>query len=46
MGARDIRAHHYFEVDADAIFSIVKNDLEPLKKAIDFFKVQLFPEAH
>ena len=25
MGARDIMAHHYFEVDADAIFSIIKN---------------------
>jgi len=35
-------AHHYFEVDADAIFSIVKNDLEPLKKAIEFFKNELF----
>ena len=34
MGARDIMAHHYFEVDADEVFSIVKNDLEPLKKAI------------
>lgn len=42
MGARDIMAHHYFEVDADAIFSIVKKDLEPLKKAIDFFKQELF----
>ena len=42
MGARDIMAHHYFEVDADAIFGIVKNDLEPLKKAIDFFKKELF----
>ena len=28
MGARDIMAHHYFEVDAEAIFSIIKNDLE------------------
>lgn len=46
MGARDIMAHHYFEVDADEMFSIVKNDLEPLKKAIDFFKGQLFPETH
>lgn len=44
MGARDIMAHHYFEVDADEIFSIVKNDLEPLKHAIDYFKKQLFPE--
>ena len=42
MGARDIMAHHYFEVDADAIFDIVKNDLEPLKTAILFFKDQLF----
>ena len=42
MGARDIMTHHYFEVDADAIFSIVKKDLEPLKKAIDFFKQELF----
>ena len=30
-----------FEVDADEVFSIVKNDLEPLKKAIDFFKNEL-----
>ena len=24
MGTRDIMAHHYFEVDADEVFSIVK----------------------
>ena len=42
MGTRDIMAHHYFEVDADEVFSIVKNDLEPLKKAIEFFKEELF----
>ena len=30
-----------FEVDADEVFSIVKNDLEPLKKAIEFFKNEL-----
>ena len=42
MGARDIMAHHYFEVDADEVFNIVKNDLEPLKKAIDYFKEELF----
>ena len=42
MGARDIMAHHYFDVDADEVFSIVKNDLEPLKKAINFFKQELF----
>lgn len=42
MGTRDIMAHHYFEVDADEVFSIVKNDLAPLKQAIDYFKNQLF----
>ena len=42
MGVRDIIAHHYFEVDPDAVFSIVKNDLEPLKKAIDYFREHLF----
>ena len=42
MGARDIMAHHYFEVDADEVFNIVKNDLEPLRKAIEFFKQELF----
>ena len=44
MGVRDIIAHHYFEVDPDAVFSIVKNDLAPLKQAIDYFKKQLFVE--
>lgn len=42
MGVRDIIAHHYFEVDPDAVFCIIKNDLEPLKQAIDYFKKQLF----
>ncbi|MBQ9363864.1 MAG: DUF86 domain-containing protein [Bacteroidaceae bacterium] len=42
MGARDIMAHHYFEVDADEVFNIIKNDLEPLKQAIAYFKEQLF----
>jgi len=41
MGARDIMAHHYFEVDADEVFSIVKNDLAPLKQAIEYFKMAM-----
>ena len=44
MGVRDVIAHHYFEVDPDAVYDIIKNDLEPLKKAIDFFMGQLFPK--
>ena len=30
MGVRDVIAHHYFEVDPDAVFDIIKNDLDPL----------------
>lgn len=42
MGARDIMAHHYFDVDAEEAFSIIKNDLDPLKKAIDYFIKEVF----
>ena len=42
MGVRDVIAHHYFEVDPDAVFDIIKTDLDPLKKAIEFFMEQLF----
>lgn len=42
MGARDIMAHHYFEVDAEEVFSIIKNDLEPLKQAIAYFMKEVF----
>lgn len=42
MGVRDIIAHHYFEVDPDAVFDIIQNDIEPLKVAIQYFKEQLF----
>jgi uncharacterized protein with HEPN domain len=42
MGVRDVIAHQYFEVDPDAVFDIIKNDLKPLKNAIQFFKNQLF----
>ena len=38
MGVRDIIAHHYFEVDPDAVFDIIKNDIEPLRVAIAYFK--------
>jgi uncharacterized protein with HEPN domain len=41
MGARDIIAHHYFEVHAEEVYSIIKNDLAPLKQAIDYFRQNL-----
>jgi uncharacterized protein with HEPN domain len=30
MGLRDIIAHHYFDVDAGEIFTVIRNDLPPL----------------
>lgn len=33
-GLLDIIAHHYFEVDADQIWWIIENELQPLKMAI------------
>lgn len=36
-GLRDIIAHHYFDVDAAQILWIVKNEISPLKSAIQYF---------
>ena len=33
-GFRDIVAHHYFDIDAEQVFWIIKNNLEPLKATI------------
>jgi putative toxin-antitoxin system, antitoxin component len=34
MGIRDIIVHHYFDVDADEIFRICKEDIPQLYKVI------------
>ena len=36
-GLRDIIAHQYFDVDASQILWIIKNEISPLKDAINFF---------
>lgn len=36
-GIRDHIAHGYFEIDADIIFSTVKENLDPLLEATSFF---------
>ena len=43
-GLRDIIAHHYFDVDADQILWIVKNEVRPMKDAIRFFNKELNSE--
>jgi uncharacterized protein with HEPN domain len=40
-GLRDIIAHHYFDVDADQILWIIRNEIMPLKKAIEYFIKEL-----
>ena len=37
-GVRDVIAHHYFDIDANEIFTIINNDFDSLKDAIQFFK--------
>lgn len=44
MGIRDILAHHYFEVDADAVSEIISKQLTPLKEAIEFFSKEQVKE--
>ena len=41
MGVRDIIAHHYFDIDAEEIFNIINNDLEPLADSIKSFISEL-----
>lgn len=35
MGMRDIIAHHYFDIDADVVFDVMKNNLPAVKKTVD-----------
>lgn len=35
-GVRDVIAHHYFDIDANEIFSIINNDFDSLRDAIRF----------
>lgn len=35
IGMRNILVHHYFGIDADVVWAVVKNDLPDLKKKID-----------
>lgn len=45
MGVRDIIAHHYFDIDAEEIFHIIKRDLEPLLESIRKFKAMLINDV-
>lgn len=42
MGMRDIIAHHYFDIDADVVFDVMKNNLPTVKETIDKMITKLF----
>lgn len=33
-GVRDIISHHYFDIDAEQIFNVCNNNIEPLTKTL------------
>ena len=37
IGIRNHIAHGYFDIDGDIVFDVVKNDLESLLEAIEYF---------
>lgn len=41
MGLRDIIAHHYFDVDAEEIFTVITTDFPPLLKVIGDIKADI-----
>ena len=44
-GLRDIIAHHYFDIDAEEIWTIVSEELSPLSEAIRHFIRELGGQA-
>ena len=40
IGIRNHIAHVYFEIDGDIVFDVVKNNLDSLQKAIEYFLKQ------
>ena len=42
MGIRNHIAHGYFDINSDYVWDVIKNDLSPLRDAIDFFIDNLY----
>lgn len=41
-GMRDHIAHGYFDINTDLVWDVVKNDLQPLRSAIEYFIDNLY----
>ena len=44
-GVRDVLSHNYFNIDAEEIFYICRNNLEPLKHAVFDLKKKLMEKG-
>ena len=44
MKMRDVIAHHYFEIDAEIVFSTLQHDIRPLLQTIKQIKIDLMKE--
>ena len=42
IGMRDHIAHGYFDINADYIWDVIQNDLQPLLDAVEYFLDNLF----
>lgn len=42
MGMRDHIAHGYFDINADHVWDVIQNDLQPLAEAVDYFLTHLY----
>ena len=42
MGMRNHIAHGYFDINAELVWDVIKNDLQPLLQAVDFFTENLY----
>ena len=40
IGIRNHIAHGYFDIDAEIVLSVIKNDLSPLLKAVQYFIIK------
>ncbi|MBC8618379.1 DUF86 domain-containing protein [Parabacteroides faecis] len=41
MGFRDVIAHHYFDIDAEEVWWVLENELEPLLSVVKKIKQEI-----
>ena len=42
MGMRDHIAHGYFDINADHVWDVIQNGLQPIAEAVDYFLTHLY----